>query len=984
MRILFISILTFIISLSLLSFSNKTSFISNIDAQNQYPLYTSYHSQWAQKIEKELSIEDKIGQLIMLPAYPSKDSSTWKALGDIIEKNNIGGIVIFKGTPYRTAKMINYLQSRAKIPLLVAIDGEWGISMRMDSVIDFPHQMQLGAISNNSIIYEFGVQVAIQCKKMGININFAPVIDINNNPYNPVINSRSFGENRKNVAEKGLAYMKALQDNKILAVAKHFPGHGNTIFDSHKTLPIIEASKKELDSLELYPFKYLIENKLGAIMSAHLNIPSLDSTPNLASSLSAQIIKTELKTNMGFKGIVFTDALDMQSVAKYYEAGELEVKAIMAGNDILLMPKDAELSINSIAKGIKNNIITEIQIEQSLKKILDLKFWLELNKYKKNELENITDKINGKKAELINRKLIENSITLLQDSLNIIPFKNLANLKIASVEIGLNKTNIFKTRLNKYIHIPTFYISKQYAKNQLSKINNQLKKFDYLIVSTQNTNQYSKNYGIEKNTWLAIEDLAKKHKIIFVNFANPYSLSEIKKPENFAVIIESYNNDELTQDYTAQVLFGGIKASGKLPVSVANFKEGTGISTTQNRLKYSIPLETKVKESYFKNIDSIVNDAIDQGAMPGCQVLAIKDGIVFFEKNYGYHTYKKKTPVTSENLYDLASLTKILASVPSLMYLRDKQGLNINSPLKKYLPRLDTTNKGNISIKKILAHQARLKAWIPFYLNTFDPYSRQLQNNLYKNQADSLYSTQVAKNIYILNTYKDTIYTRILNSNLRNRNAYRYSDLGFYIFKELIQTKTQMPLERFTDSCFYAPLGAFSVGYNPLEKFNAQNITPTENDINYRKQVLQGYVHDYGAAMLGGVGGHAGLFGNANDIAKIMQMYLNGGWYGDKKFIQKSSIDLFTTRPYKNNRRALGFDKPPVKGNRGAMGSLASKKSYGHTGFTGTIVWVDPKYNFIYIFLSNRIYPDIENEKLRKMNIRSKVHNEFYKAILTQ
>jgi len=520
MRLTIRIFLFFILSIFILSFTTK-SYREKFPEIREIPPFENYHSQWAKSLLEKMTLKQKLGQMMMVSAYPMQSEEQWKKLGDEIEKYQIGGIIVFKGTPYRTARMINYLQTRAKVPLMVAIDGEWGVSMRIDSVVSFPQQMQLGAIRDNSLIYQFGESVAAQCKRLGIHINFAPDADINNNPNNPVINSRSFGELRENVAQKTYAYASALQNNRVLAVAKHFPGHGDTESDSHKSLPVIKASKSRLDSLELYPFKFLIKKGIAGIMTAHLYIPALDTTKHISASISPLIIDTLLEKKLQFKGLIFTDALGMQGVAKYHKVGEIERLAVQAGNDVLLMPNNVQMAIDSLMNAVKNNKITEKRIDNSVKKILNTKFWFGLSHYKPVNLANLTKDLNGEIHQQINHSLVENSLTLIQDSNQIIPLKKLDKIKVASIEIGGNSKMNFSTYLQRYMPVSNFKISKYQSQKELKMIENKLKNYDLLIVSVFASNRYSKGYGIPPAVWNSVNKLAQKHKLILVIFQMP-------------------------------------------------------------------------------------------------------------------------------------------------------------------------------------------------------------------------------------------------------------------------------------------------------------------------------------------------------------------------------------------------------------------------------------------------------------------------------
>ena len=942
-----------------------------------------YSFSWADSVFKTMTPDERLGQLFMVAAYPEQGNPDKEKVTELIKKYNIGGIIFFKSDAVKQAKLTNYYQSVSKIPVMIAGDYEWGLSMRIKNTVNYPRQMMLGAIRNDMLIEEFGKEVARQCKRIGVNINFAPVIDVNNNPNNPVINSRSFGEQKQNVARKGTAYMVGLQNNRILATGKHFPGHGDTNVDSHKDLPVITHTKKRLDTLEMYPFKELIHNGLGGVMIAHLNIPSLDSATNSVSSLSKPVVTDLLKNDLGFKGLIFTDALGMHGVTKYYKPGETEVAALLAGVDILLMPKDVPLAFRKIKNAIKSGKISQKDIDKRCKKILIAKQWMQLNKFKPVEIENIYEDLNSDYAKYLNRKLTEAALTLAVNKKRIIPFKNLDTDKIASISVGNGSISNFQKRLLQYDDVDNYSIRKNSDIKIFDAKIKQLAKYDKVIVSIHQMSRKPPYFGVNTKTIDFADKLSRKTKVILVIFGNPYVLRNFKNPENLQAVLVSYNDRKITRDLSAQLLFGGITAQGKLPVSAGKlFPAGKGKLFMRNRLKYSVPEELNIDKDTLKKIDSVMLDAIAQGATPGGVIIGIKKGIVFYRKSFGYHTYKKRRKTKITDIFDLASVTKIAGTLPVIMKMYEENKLDINAKLSDYLPELKGTNKENITIKDILAHQARLKPWIPFYLDTYeDENHTKLNPEIYSDYKSEKYPVQVADNLYITKSYTDTIYEKIYKSELRKRKKYKYSDLGFILFHKMIEEQTGLKQENYVSEYFYNKLGAVTLGYLPLKHFKKTEIIPTENDDFFRHQIIRGYVHDYAAAMLGGVSGHAGLFSDADDIAKMMQMYLQYGHYGGRRYFKSSVVKLFTSCAFcKNgNRRALGFDRV-LRPEGGPASQLASDKSFGHSGFTGILVWADPEYDFVYIFLSNRTFPTSENKKLIKMDVRTKIQDYFYKS----
>lgn len=949
------------------------------------PFLTQANTAWVDSVFNTLSLEEKIAQLLMVAAYSNKDKEHVEYIDKLIKQYKIGGLIFMQGGPVRQANLTNQYQSESNVPLMIAIDGEWGVSMRLDSTPRFPRQMMLGAIQDNSLIYEVGKEIAYQCHELGIHVNFGPVIDVNNNPLNPVINSRSFGENKYNVAIKGYNYMAGMQDNKILATAKHFPGHGDTQSDSHQTLPTIPYSAERLDSLELYPFKELIKSGVGSIMVAHLYIPALDSTKNQASTLSKKIVTDLLQDSLKFKGLIFTDALNMKGVSDFYKPGEVDLEALLAGNDVLLFSGNVPKAIDEIKKAIKKGKLSQEVVDAKCKKILMAKSWLGATGVDSVKTDKLVENLNSLNSRLLTRKLVENALTLAKNDDDIIPIKDLDKKKIACVAIGERTENKFQQTLDLYADIEFFIISSSAPTSQFEELERKLAKYDLVIASIHNTNRTpSKNFGITDESVKFIEKLSTKTTIILDVFANPYSLALFDKFTKIKGVVMSYEDTDNAQDLSAQLIFGGIPALGKLPVTASdNFKEGTGFITTKVRLKYSTPEELNMSSSTLDKIDSIAINSIKEKAFPGCQILAAKDGVVFYQKSFGYHVYdNKKNPVQNSDIYDLASITKVISTTSALMKLYEEEKFDLEAKMSKYLTYLDTTNKKDMLVKDVLTHQAQLTPWIPFWWNTTTHKRKKLRDDVYSKTRSDYFSVQVCDNLYIRADYRDTMYAQICQSELRDEKSYKYSDLGFYLFHDIVERETGEKLDSFVYENFYSRLGAKTLGYKPLMKFNRDKIVPTQDDVFFRHQLINGYVHDPGAAMFGGVAGHAGLFSNANDLAKMLQMYLQNGSYGGEQFLKKSTLDIFTSSHFRceGNRRGLGFDKPIAECNGPACAS-ASAKSYGHQGFTGTVFWVDPEEGLLYIFLSNRIHPDEENKKINKLDIRTNVQQVLYDAI---
>jgi len=972
------------IALKTVSFFLFIGFANVLSAQ---PIFDKSPTPWADSLMKELSLEQKIGQLFMVAAYSNRDANHEKGLNQLVEKYHIGGLIFFQGGPERQVKMHNRLQKKSKIPLLIGIDGEWGLGMRLDSTISFPRQMTLGAIQDESLIYDMGKEIARQCKRVGVHVNFAPVVDINNNPKNPVINNRSFGENKQNVLRNSLAYMSGMQDNGVLANAKHFPGHGDTDADSHYNLPVIKHDIKRLRNLELYPYGKMFEKGLGSVMVAHLSIPSLDSTPNRASTLSPKVVTGLLQEEMGFRGLIFTDALNMKGVSKFYKPGEVDLLAAKAGNDVLLFAEDVPKALEKIKSAIENGSYSEAQLNRSVAKILKAKEWAGLHKKYIVNQKNVVDELKTSEARYLKQRLSEAAITLVQNKNQIIPLKELSDRNVTLITIGGKRTT-FGDELKKYVSLESTRISSSPSATQSLAAKDFVKSSNTVIIAVEGTsNSPSKNFGLSNNAIDLIENLTQEKEVILVFMGNPYALAKLKNPERIKAILVGYQDDAYLIRAAARAVMGAIPISGKLPVTVGDYfdvNQGIEIASAV-RLKFTSPIELGLENEVFAKVDSIAQDGIEKRAYPGAQILVAKDGKVIYNKNFGYHTYEESRRVQSEDLYDLASITKIVGSTLSLMKLDDEGKFDLDAPLVNYFPEIPTGSPYfDMQPRRMLAHVAGLKSWIPFYVKTVE--DGKPDNRIYRSTSTKDYSIEVAHNLYIKNAVSDSLVDRILSTSLRKNRDYKYSDLGYYFMKEIIHRQGKTPINQFADEHFYSPLGLQTMGYQPLKRFPKERITPTEYDTYFRGQLVHGYVHDPGAAMQGGIGGHAGIFSNAEDLAVVMQMLINGGTYGGERYLSERVVSAYTSCQFcesemDEERRGAGFDKPVIPDGPGPTCKCVSFDSFGHSGFTGTIAWADPVENIVYIFLSNRVYPSAENKKLARMNIRTNIQEAIYEVL---
>tara|TARA_R110002073_G_scaffold40547_5_gene114936 strand:+ start:24371 stop:27286 length:2916 start_codon:yes stop_codon:yes gene_type:complete len=952
-------------------------------AQQHEPLRTAdieNQKNWVENTLKNLTLDQKIGQLFMIQAYSNKDKKHTNYINKMIKQYHVGGLIFMQGTPEKQVELTNLYQSKSKIPLLIGFDGEWGLNMRLKNTFRYPWNMTLGAVQNNTLIEQFGKQVGKHAKRVGIHINFAPVVDINTNPKNPIIGNRSFGENKYNVANKAIAFTKGMQSTGVLANAKHFPGHGDTSTDSHKTLPFLDFSLERLDSIELYPYKKLFESDLASVMIAHLNVPALEPKQGVPTSISYKVVTELLKEKMNFKGLIFTDALNMKGASNYAQPGAIDLAAFIAGNDMLLIPEDIKEAVKKIKQALKNNIVTEERLDHSVRKILNAKYWAGLNHFTPINEVAIKEDISTTTDEVLYRSLMNEAVTLVKNNDATLPIKDLSQAKIAYVKLGDSDNFNFTNTLKKYTQVDII------SENNLASLLNKLAPYNTVIIGYHKSNETPwKDYKMSDNELIWLQEISKNNKVILDVFASPYTLLEIPDFSAIDAVVVSYQNSEVSQEVSAQMIFGALEIKGKLPVSIKNtFPEGTGITTPNLlRLSYSIPEAVDMDSSLLTKIDSVTKMVVDSTVAPGGQVLVARYGKVIYHKSFGYHTYDKNQKVKLTDLYDLASVTKILGGLPLIMKSEELGLLNLNTTLGELLPYLKGTNKDTISIKQALSHTAKIKSWIPYYLETIDSITKAPIDGYYSTVKNKDFSLKVAENLYLINSYPDSIYTKIAEVPQRTEPGYKYSGLVFYLIKKYIKNTYGQEMNVLNDIEFYKPLGATTLTYNPLNKFSKSEIVPSEKDAYFRNQTLHGNVHDMGAAMMDGVSGNAGLFSNSNDIAKMMQMYLQEGYYGGKRYLESKTVHKFNHRYYEKDsvRRGLGFDKPQLNPEDKASSKYASANSFGHSGFTGTYTWADPDTGILYVFLSNRVYPTMENNKIGEKNIRAKIHDIIYEAI---
>jgi beta-glucosidase-like glycosyl hydrolase/CubicO group peptidase (beta-lactamase class C family) len=946
-------------------------------------------SRWVDSVYLTLTQEQKVGQLFMPIAEPN---ASWKSkISGYISNQKVGGLLFSKGILAEQAQITNYAQSLSEVPLLIAVDGEWGLSMRLTDAPHFPRNIIVGAITDDSLLTLYGKEVARQCREMGIHVNFAPSIDVHTNPDNPVIGTRSYGENPSNVARQGIAFARGLESNGVMAVAKHFPGHGDTTDDSHKTLPTIAHNRERLEEVELYPFREYVNAGLSGIMSGHLNVPHLK-TKGLPASLSPAIGVNLLKEEMGFAGLTFTDGMNMKGVANQPEAS---VRALLAGNDVILGVSNQQKAFASVLDAVNNGTLPATLLEKKVRKILSYKYILGAHHFTPIRSSTIHQRVQTPRTGWLQRKIYNHATTLLKNQHALLPLQGLDTVRIASVALGASADNTFQQYLKKYSVVQTYQ-----AKNAEKFLEeNELKVHDLLIVSLHHS---------EAADSASLQKLIGDTPAIVVFFTLPYDTDRYKQVIGTAgAVMLAYDNTPFAQMSAAQGIFGGIALGGRLPVSTTLFPAGSGLNTPKTRLGYASPEEVGIASEYFSGIDPIAMEGIRQRAYPGCQILVAKDGVIIYEKEFGHYSYGHSPEVTDETLYDLASVTKVAATLPAVMKLFDEQKLALMDPIDKFVPETRRSDKAKIPLRSLLLHESGITSFIPYYTSAIDPDSYKgalfgKRSNTYhvryagawgrtdyrflpaliSPDSSAQFPLPVAEKLYASKQMHDVLLRDVIASPLQKNRKYTYSCLNFMLLKEAVEQLTQTDLDSYVKAQFYRKLGAVTTTFQPLRYFSVDLISPTEDDPFFRKQHIRGYVHDEGAALFGGISGNAGLFSTAGDLAKLGQMWLNGGVYGGERLLSEETVKLFTTTRSSVSRRGLGFDKPDPGNSEASPTSPSTPvEVYGHTGFTGTSIWMDPTNNMIYIFLSNRVNPSRTPNRFSTLKIRERVQDEIYKAL---
>ena len=961
--------------------------------------------QWVDSVFSGLNLQEKVGQLIVT-TFPAKaDKQKKKQIRDLVKKYKIGGLLFAEGTPEEQAILTNIAQKNSKVPVMITFDGEWGLSMRLEGTPYFPKNAALGCIEDNQLIYEYGREVAREFRELGVHVNFAPDADVNTNPLNPVIHVRSFGEDPKKVAEKVLAYSRGLESGGVLSVSKHFPGHGDTDVDSHKGLPVLYYNRERLDSVELYPFREMVRAGLGGVMVGHLQVPALEPDAKTASSLSRNVVTGLLKDEMGFQGLVFTDALDMKGVSS---VPQLTTKALLAGNDMVLVQYNTANAVQEVLSAVKEGVLSEKEVEAKCRKILTYKYLLGLRQPRPQlQVSGMSYRIHTDEAKALVTRLRQASITVLGNHFGILPLTPVGGAPIALLSIGEGKDSVFVDEMKKLSPVPMecFRLTREMSEDGRRELVRKLADYRRIVVSVSGKDADVVAYA----DFLAGLDLSVP--LVYAFFTSYRGMQPLEPALNQAsAVVLGHSSEADIQQYVAGVIFAKVPAQGKLSMSIGSlYQAGEGSVITPGMKPGSIiPEDLGMKSNELHRIDAIVRAGLVAGAYPGCQVVVLKNGHIMFDKSFGTYAGKGSPRVESTSIYDLASLSKTTGTLLAIMKLYDKGRFNLTDKISDHLPFLQRTDKKDITIQEILYHQSGLPSWIPFYQEAIDKdsYDGRLfsarkdihhpvqigtttwANPKFKFKSEYIspvktgdYTVQICDSLWLNRSFRKVIEEKIAEAPLKQKR-YVYSDVGFILLGMLVEQLAGMPMEAYLQREFYEPMGLEHTGYLPLRRFAKSEIVPSNKDRFLRKETLQGFVHDEASAFFGGLAGNAGLFSTARDVARVYQMLLNGGEIDGQRYLSKETCQLFTTETSKISRRGLGFDKPdaddPKKGN---CAPAAPAEVYGHTGFTGTCAWVDPVNELVYVFFSNRIYPDVTNRKLNQLHIRERIQGAIYDAM---
>ena len=976
---------------------------------------------WADSILKTLNFKQLVGQTLMVPAW-SKTNTIDPIVLSAIEKQEVGGIIFFQGSPYTQAYQHNFYQQSSKLPLLIGIDGEWGLAMRLSNLKKFPFQMTLAASKDPNYCYNVGYAIGLQCKLMGVMINFAPDVDVNTNPDNPIIGFRSLGDNPETISLLAKQISQGMEDAGIYSCAKHFPGHGNTKADSHKELPVVNHTQESLND-ELEPFKDMIQQDVKSIMIGHLCVPILDSTKNIPASLSKPIVTDFLKKKLGYKGLIITDALNMKGITSNYKQEEAGVMALMAGNDILCFPENIEGIVNLAIKFKDSGLLDSQALSFSVRKILIAKHQLGLSTERFVNTENLQIKLDKIFADFENKSTsfkvnstaptssddyARKSVLVLNNK--SLPLTQHTKQTINVLSFGADVPVEFINRVSDYhqINWMKFDGSISQLDSTLKNRNIDLKANPLIVVNSSQVLWGDRSRRMSKNLDEFFQRDSLPENTILVQLGNLYAIKNLSK--KYTVVIGHESGDAF-QRASADLIFGEFSSNAILPAKISETWGHQDLSKLEVPNKYfnSVrPAEAGFYQHDQLSTTKYLESLIDRKVATAIQLLVLKEGKVVDEFNVGYNPIDSagktiKKPITSENVFDLASITKVASTTLAVMKIYDKMKFKLHVPLKNYWPEAQNYPWGILSIEDFLTHRTGLPAFLPLTDKIRKDSSLKISKTrgIFIDTASNdtfNYSLQLGDTCFIEQRFSDSVWKWTTLTQPANVFTYKYSDLNMIILAKWVESITKMRIDSFVDEQFYKPMGLTKLTYLPIEKGLKPWILPSGIETEWPRGTIRGVVHDPSAMFLGGISGNAGLFGNSRDLAKIFQMLLDEGEFQDKQYLSASTVKLFTkthyNKLYPTNYRGLGFDKPNgypnhLKSSAGTAEHFtasnifdnAPESLFGHSGFTGTWAWTDPETDMVFIFLSNRTYPNNENTTLIKEGIRGKILKSYFEEL---
>jgi len=922
---------------------------------------------WVETTLRKLSVDEKIGQLLFPTLYgvlTPTDSDDYRTLLSAVEKLHAGGfIIVTQGSPlgpvksqaYPTAVLANQLQARARVPLLIGADFERGTAMRLDEGTSFPTAMALAAAGSPQDAYEMGRITALEARAVGIHWVYAPDADVNSNPANPIINTRSFGEDPARVADYVSAYVRGVEEAGGLSTAKHFPGHGNTSGDSHLDLPVVSADRARLDSVELVPFRAAIAAGVSSIMTGHLAVPALELDPNVPATLSEKILTGLLRKEMGFDGIVVTDALDMGGVTLRYPPGEAAVRAVLAGSDVLLMPPVPDAAFAALQDAVASGRLSRARLDQSVRRILEAKARLGLDKNRLVNLNDLNSHFARPEWAAKAQDISDRGVTLLRDDAHLLPLDatrpSTALLLAISGDLEPYPAEDLERELRWRVDsLDVVRTDTQFVKAAAVKLP-PLNRYDFIIValSVRVTDRKGSVALPEDQAALARQVLASGKPVVFVGLGSPYLIEQFPGAKTWLSV---FGISEVAQVSAVRALFGQIPVRGRLPVSIpgANLKSGDGIALAAHPMKLAM-MDSAAAARLAPAYD-VMERAVRDAAFPG-GVLAVGYRGKLAVHVFGKLSYDRgAAPVAPDTIYDLASLTKVIVTTTLTARLTETRagaGLQLDAPIDRYLPEWakgpQPEWRHQVTVRQLLTHTSGLPPHRDYFLTC-------------KSKREVL----------------EKIFAEPLETQPGSKEA--YSDLGVILLAEIVERLTGKPLNILAAEQIFRPLGMSDAMFLPPKKLLSR-IAPTEDDKSLRKRLVRGEVHDENAYVMGGVAGHAGLFGTAGDLAAFCQMLLDGGIYAHHRILRRGTIAEFAApQAISGNLRALGWAVPTENSSSGHFFSL---HSFGHLGFTGTSIWIDPDKQLFVILLTNRVNPTRENHKIQE--VRPAVHDAVIQAL---